>query len=240
MCTLAVAFDPDAAWPLVVAANRDEMLDRPSRPPFLWPGTPPILAPRDERAGGSWIGFNQAGLFVGITNRAGDILPDPSRASRGALVIDALRASSAAAVSARLRALAPQHYNPFHLLYADARSAHLTWDDGAEIHHQDLSPGLHVVTERSFGGDDSGREALVRSLWPATPDPQALHRLLSTHRPDALGSLCIHVPGFNYGTRSSAVILLASGKAKLWWTEGSPCTTPQVEVPVPFELRSIP
>ena len=38
MCTLVVLRRPDAAWPLLIAANRDELRSRPSRPPGRhWP-----------------------------------------------------------------------------------------------------------------------------------------------------------------------------------------------------------
>src|SRR4051812_6070784 len=116
MCTLIAAVHVFADMPLVIAANRDERTSRPARPPFLWPDErrPRLLAPRDEQAGGSWLGLNDLGLFVGITNRAGVAL-DPSRRSRGALVMDALRAPSAGDLHARLAALDARAYNPFHL-----------------------------------------------------------------------------------------------------------------------------
>ena len=67
MCTLVVASHvlPDRS--LVVVANRDEQLDRASSPPFRWKEG--FFAPRDEVAGGTWLGVNDHGVFVGITNR---------------------------------------------------------------------------------------------------------------------------------------------------------------------------
>jgi len=69
VCTLVFAWQvfPDA--PVVAAANRDEALDRPSTPPEVIEDSPRIVAPRDEEAGGTWIGYNEAGVFVAITNR---------------------------------------------------------------------------------------------------------------------------------------------------------------------------
>src|SRR5262249_50702626 len=115
MCTLIAAVHAFEDTPLLIAANRDERTTRPAKSPFLWPDErgPRILAPRDEQAGGSWLGLNDRGLFVGITNRAFAPL-DPSRRSRGALVIDALRAPSALDLHARLAALDPREYNAFH------------------------------------------------------------------------------------------------------------------------------
>ncbi|HLT35932.1 MAG TPA: NRDE family protein, partial [Enhygromyxa sp.] len=94
MCTIIAALQVWPGRPLVVAANRDEALDRPAIDPRVWaPGEVAarrVLAPRDLRAGGTWLGVNDAGLFVGITNRRA--IPDPRRRSRGELVFEALGA----------------------------------------------------------------------------------------------------------------------------------------------------
>ncbi|MBV9653536.1 MAG: NRDE family protein, partial [Acetobacteraceae bacterium] len=33
MCTVVLSFEPENAWPLLLAANRDEMLHRPWQSP---------------------------------------------------------------------------------------------------------------------------------------------------------------------------------------------------------------
>jgi uncharacterized protein with NRDE domain len=236
MCTLVASVRPSPGLPLVIAANRDERLARPATPPFVWPGSPRFLAPRDDQAGGSWLGLNALGVFVGITNRAG-AAPDPARRSRGALVVDALSASSAAELHARLAGLDPAAYNPFHLLYADRRTAHLTWSDGRALHRIDLAPGLHVVTERSFGAGDDARAARVRRRWPevagalARPaDVLRLGPILAEHAEDPFAATCVHADAFGYGTRSS--LLLGLGEALedtcFAWAEGPPCRAPYV------------
>jgi hypothetical protein len=110
MCSLVLAAQVFAGVPLVVVANRDEQLDRASSPPLVWHGdgsggtseSPPFIAPRDDVAGGTWLGVNRAGVFVGITNRY--LGPqDATRASRGRLVADALALGSARASRPRGR-----------------------------------------------------------------------------------------------------------------------------------------
>jgi hypothetical protein len=234
MCTLIVSFRQHDDWPVVVAANRDEALGRPATGPRRWPGER-FVAPRDELAGGTWLGLTTSGLFVGVTNRFpaerhGD------RRSRGALVVDALRAPDAVTLQARLARLDPREYNAFHLLLADRDAAFVTWSDGQALQQQPLAPGLHVVTERSLGGDDRSRVELARRLWPASspPAPGELMALLGTTRPDdPLGGLCVEAPAFDYGTRSSAVLLLNRelGRSRLFWAEGRPDRTPFVERP---------
>jgi uncharacterized protein with NRDE domain len=69
MCTLALYFKVFTGYSVVVAANRDEHYERPSAPPSIIGGSPTIVAGRDLRAGGTWLGINEYGLLVGILNR---------------------------------------------------------------------------------------------------------------------------------------------------------------------------
>src|SRR5512139_989608 len=98
MCTLAVALGQDRRWPVVVAANRDERLGRPSEPWGLrvGPGGVRFAAPRDVLAGGTWIGISAGGVFAGLTNYHApfDWYPDETRRSRGDIVGLALAAGS--------------------------------------------------------------------------------------------------------------------------------------------------
>lgn len=238
MCTLIVGFQQHPDWPVVVAANRDEALSRPATGPRRWPGEP-FVAPRDEEAGGTWLGLTRGGLFVGVTNRF-PAERHPDRRSRGALVVEALRAPDAPALQARLASLDPTTFNAFHLLFADAGHAFVTWSDGERLFQRTLGPGLHVVTERSLGGDDRARVELVEALWPrvspggALPTPAALQGLLGTTRAgDPMGGLCVEAPGWNYGTRSSLVLLRHAQLAasRLFWADGRPDVTPFVERP---------
>jgi len=237
MCTLLVALETWSEWPLIIAANRDEQLDRPSRGPFLWDRSPCLVAPRDELAGGSWLGVNAQGLFVGITNRAG-VAVEANRRSRGALVIDALGAESARALHARLSRLDPRAHNAFHLFYADRGGAFLTVSDGEALTQSELSPGVHVITERSAPPLVSPRARRVLDNWErsivrhSAPDPKTFAAILGDHegQPEAP---CVHVPAKNYGTRSAAILFLSDElpRSRLFWAEGPPCRTP-------FEDRS--
>ncbi len=234
MCTLIVSVGQHPSAPLVVAANRDELRSRAASPPRRWPGED-FVAPRDEEAGGTWLGLTKTGLFVGVTNRF-PAERHADRRSRGALVLEALRQPSAVAVREALEGLPVTRYNTFHLLYADARAAFVTWSDGAQVRHQPLAKGLHVVTERSLGGDDAGREEVVRRAWPTleqeagAPTPSALQRLLATGAPTGV---CVDLPAYDYGTRSALVLTVqpALAASRWFWAEGRPDRTPFVERP---------
>ena len=120
MCTIAVAVGTDRRWPLVLAANRDERLGRPSEGWALRDlgGGLRAAAPRDVEHGGTWIGVAAAGFLAAITNYYSPEgrFPDRSGRTRGELVRMALAASSVGAARSTLRALDPDRYNPFHLV----------------------------------------------------------------------------------------------------------------------------
>jgi uncharacterized protein with NRDE domain len=231
MCTLIVFHQCFARAGLLVAANRDEYLERPAEPPTLRQfGTQRGLAPRDARAGGTWLGVNQAGVFAALTNRPNP-RPDPARRSRGLLVADVLAAGSAVEAAARLGTLAADAYNPFNLFVCDGHDAFVAiYEEKPEIRR--LTPGPHVIGNGD--PDDRSRPKLARLLdeaeviarAPASEALPALARVCATHVGDAnpLESTCIHAGG--YGTRSSTLLRRGTppGEEVFRFASGPPCS----------------
>src|SRR2546422_10337095 len=135
MCTLVLLQRPGML--LAVSGNRNELLARPASGPRVENG---VLAPRDELAQGSWLGLNRHGLFVCVTNRHGAMV-DPSRKSRGHLVLESLQARSARGLHDALAELRGERPNGFHLVYADLSDAFVSWSDGFAVHHLPLAAG---------------------------------------------------------------------------------------------------
>ncbi|HWB80659.1 MAG TPA: NRDE family protein [Nannocystaceae bacterium] len=237
MCTLIVATRIWQELPLLVAANRDEKLDRPSRgPQQVVQGGVRFFAPRDLKSGGTWIGVNSHGLFVAITNRYTGAPPKAPR-SRGLLVLDALSEDTAAHAMRRVAAETPTRHDPFHLVMADAKEAHLVWNDGARHHHEPLAPGFHIVTERSLAAGASARiprlRERVQKLFGARPPSTAqLQEVLREHSVEGLEGTCVHAPELDYGTRSSSIIELPVDRARARWlhSDGPPCTHEYVDL----------
>jgi hypothetical protein len=124
MCTLVLLRRPGTAWPLVLAANRDELASRPARPPARhWPDRAEVVAGLDVQAGGSWLGINDHGVVAGVLNRTGTLGPEAGKRSRGELVLEALDHADAAAAAQALSGLDPDAYRPFNLVIADNRDA---------------------------------------------------------------------------------------------------------------------
>lgn len=232
MCTLIAALRSFENYPLIIAANRDERMDRRSSPIKVWAGAHPFLAPRDDESGGTWVGVNPFGLFVGITNRFG-ASRNPALKSRGLIVTEALKCPTASGLHEVMLKFDFEQFNPFHLLYADAKDAFVSWYDGERFSHQALSSGLHIVTERSLGGDDKARTELIRSRWPfknpnSVPAVGPLIELLRLQGSNPGEGICLHVPALNYGTRSSLILLIAKtwSRSSLYWADRQPCTSP--------------
>lgn len=227
MCTLACWISVFKEAPLVVAANRDEALTRASSGPALRAGNPRLVAPKDEVAGGTWWAVAETGLFVGLTNRAGAHL-DPGRLSRGHVVEEVAAQGTVEHAEVYLQSLRAADYNGFHLFASDGHSGVLAVCDGVRLRVDRLQPGLHLLTERSFGAAPAHREDFARRLLEplgnAPLDLPGLSRLLATHDDaDPLAGLCVHLPEFGYGTRSSAVLSLGGSNPALLWTDRKPC-----------------
>src|SRR5437870_13667876 len=122
MCTLVILRRPEQAWPIIIGANRDEMIDRPALPPDRhWPDRPEVVAGLDLLAGGSWLGLNDWGVAAAVLNRTGSLGPAAGLRSRGELVLEALDHADAAAAAAALAQLDPAAYRTFNLIVADNR-----------------------------------------------------------------------------------------------------------------------
>ncbi|WP_179958426.1 NRDE family protein [Chitinimonas arctica] len=120
MCLIAFNWDPTADTPLLLLANRDEFHARPAAA-LAWWDDGKVLAGRDLRAGGGWLGVNRAGRLAALTNYRDPSRSKPDALSRGGLVSGFLQGNeSAADYIARLRAEADR-YNDFNLLLYDGR-----------------------------------------------------------------------------------------------------------------------
>jgi len=237
VCTLTFAWQvfPDA--PLVVAANRDELLDRPSESPAVREGERRFLAPRDTEAGGTWIGVNDAGVFVGITNRWVDADLARER-SRGLLVRDALGCASAEAAGRLIeRAVDGTEYGGFNLVVADAAAALLYEYDGS-LSVRGFEPGVHVVVNVGADGryeipagraDPAERQtAAVRALHDRLAvepgeSPTAWRDRAAAALADHDVGVCVHGDGF--GTRSSSLLIVERDGVDYRFADGPPCET---------------
>lgn len=170
MCLIVFAWRAHPDFPLVLGANRDEFLDRPTRPAAFWPEQPDLLAGRDLRGGGTWLGVTRSGRIAAVTNfRQGTAARSDLR-SRGLLVFDFLVADRAPAVYLAGVAAERRAYEGFNLLAGVGHELHYFSNRGGDP--EPVAPGVHGLSN-----------ALLDTPWPKVERAKsALARLLDRDR----------------------------------------------------------
>jgi uncharacterized protein with NRDE domain len=234
MCLILFAHRVHPEFPLVFAANRDEFHVRPTEPARFWEDEPRVLAGRDLRAGGTWMGVTRSGRWAALTNVRDPGLPAPSGPSRGHLVGDFLRGRVGVADYAARVQERRHEYAGYNLLLGDEGEVYYLGnrtapDEDVAV----LAPGVYGLSNHLLDTPwpkvERGKRALRTALEAeGGPEPAALFEILAAAdpAPDAdlpdtgigqawervLSSLFIVSP--SYGTRASTVLLFdAAGNA---------------------------
>ncbi len=245
MCTIVFLRRPGHAWPLILAANRDEMRDRPWQPPARhWPAQTDVTAGRDETAGGTWLGVNDAGVVAAVSNRRGSLGADPDKRSRGELPLAALKHGDAEAAAQALSDIDGDAYRAFNLIIADHRAAYWLRNAGGGdgIERFVVPDGLSIVTAGDLDDATSPRIRLYLPRFRAAsaPDPDAgdwrvWQALLGcretddTENPDSAMNIDSES---GFGTVSSSLIALSAERNGVIWrfAGGPPDTAPFTDV----------
>jgi hypothetical protein len=252
MCTVVVLRRPSHAWPVLIGANRDEMLNRPWQPPARhWPDRPEVIAGRDELAGGTWMGLNDYGVVACILNRHGSLGPAPGKRSRGELVLEALDHADAADAAHALKELDPAAYRPFNMVIADNRDAWWLALATDTVRVEQVADGLSMFTagDRNDMGDGRIGAHLPLFRSAAAPDPDtgnwdSWRTLMGAT--DAAGEAYTAMSfrlDSGFGTSSSSLMALPSaqavraGKRPVWLFAAGP---PESTAFMPVDISSTP
>ena len=133
MCTILLAWRCLADTPIILAANRDELIARASAPPGVLSTSPLVMGGRDLVAGGTWLAVTATGTGCAVTNRhpatGKPQPPDPTRRSRGEIPLALLTDVDARDIPARLAVLGPGRYNPVNVVWVSADRALVAFDE---------------------------------------------------------------------------------------------------------------
>jgi uncharacterized protein with NRDE domain len=221
MCLIALAWQARRDLPLLVAANRDEWRERPTKPAHWWPERPDLLAGRDLQAGGTWMGVTRAGRFAAVTNFRDPSDKRSTARSRGTLVTEFLvGGDSPARFLSNLSARAHE-YNGFNLIVGDGVS--LFYFGSREGQPRAIEPGIHAISnhllDEPWPKVVAAQVAMDEALETRDPVAALFQMLSDPTRPDdedlpgtgvglewerRLGSALI--TGDDYGTRASTVL----------------------------------
>lgn len=229
MCVLAILYQSALDAPLLVASNREEHYDRPSQPPRIQAGKPRVICGIDRKAGGTWFGVNQYGLFATVLNRPKSEVP-PEPRSRGLLCRELLGVRTAKeAADLAARELKTGKYAGANYVVADARSASVIYG-GDKIHAVAITPGLHILSGATMDDYNDSRQQFIRRLLTLHKLDSAVTFLAVASRsfsrePDAAGRRGIVIKGTDYGTVSSTLLSLPlrPQNAVYQYAPGPPC-----------------
>jgi uncharacterized protein with NRDE domain len=223
VCLILVGWQVHPDYPLLLAANRDEFLSRPTAAAAFWSDHPDILAGRDLQAGGTWLGVTRSGRIAALTNYRDGRSERAGTSSRGELVADFLGSRSTPADFIADLNRDPRNFNGFNLLVGDGRELCCYSNVNGELHR--LAPGIYGLSNHFLDTPwpkvTAGKSALATAM-SALPGESSLFALLAndaTHPDRLLPSTGISadwerllsaafVRGPGYGTRSSTVLAM--------------------------------
>ncbi len=225
MCLIVLALEAHPLYPLVLAANRDEFYERPTAPAGFWEEAPHVLAGRDLKGRGTWMGVTGSGKIAALTNFRDPASRKENPPSRGLMVSRYLLEPEDPAAFLQALSGKARLYDGFNLILG--RGSELYWYSNRGEGIRRIPPGIHGLSNH-----------LLDTPWPKVKRAKAgLARILSrqgevkeedlfdllsdrTRPPDSelpatgvpldwervLSPVFIESP--TYGTRSSTLVLL--------------------------------
>ena len=252
MCLLLIAFRKHPDYKLIVAANRDEFYNRPSSPAKWWDGFPNVLAGRDLKEGGTWLGITKKGNFAALTNFRDPRHEQEGAPSRGLLVADYLNRNISVENYLSKLAKTGKEYNGFNLIWGNIKN--LWYYSNQNNQSKVLSPGIYGLSNHYLDTPwpkvKRGKqmlESIISSQVNFSSD--AILELLSDSKsaPDSelpdtgigpewekrLSPVFIKTP--IYGTRSSTVLIIDQ-KNQVTFIEKS--FVPEIESQYRFQIKT--
>ena len=234
MCLILFSYQQHPEYPLIIAANRDEFYERPTKAAGYWEDYPNILAGRDVEAGGTWMGINEQGKIAMLTNFR-DLSNNKTNApSRGKLVSNFLQNESDASVYLQAIAQKGETYNGFNLICGEPKSLQYYGNYQQGVHP--INAGIHglsnALLDTPWPKVEKGKTKLRHLIKTNAVNSNDLFTLLydderapEEELPDTgigkekelvLSSMFIKSPG--YGSRCSTVLLIDKSN-RVYFTE---------------------
>lgn len=228
MCLIVFAIDSHPDYKLVLAANRDEYFARPTVAADYWHDFPSILAGRDLRSGGTWLGVTRDGRVAAVTNYR-----DPGRKvlhplSRGVIVADYLRGERDSRSFMQYLHSVADRCDGFNIIFGGSGEGFFYFSNRGGTPGA-MEPGIHGLSNRlldtpwpkvtaakerlssAIAGTTINPEELFSAMGDETPFPdgQLPDTGVGLERERLLSSIFIH--GSDYGTRSTTLLLVDRG-----------------------------
>jgi len=224
MCLIILAKKYHKHYPFIFAANRDEFYERPSAKAGFWNDNSQMLAGKDLKEGGTWLGVTKKGKFAAITNYRDPSAFKSNALSRGGLVSRYISGKQKAGNYLEEISRETDKYNGFNLILGKGSDLFVFSNRGEK---QKLKPGIYGLSNHLLNTPwpkvSRGKRILKAALDKKGAElEEALFDLLADRHipPDSklpatgiglewervLSSIFITSP--DYGTRSSTILLI--------------------------------
>ncbi|MGG0657859.1 NRDE family protein [Rummeliibacillus pycnus] len=226
MCIVNFHFHNHSKYKLILVANRDEFYERPTKPAHYWEDEPNILAGRDLRQMGTWLGITKEGKFAAITNFRDPSLPVTGRYSRGEIIRNFLTNDIQPDLFINGLIKERQSYGGYNVILGDSNG--LYHYNNVLDESKDIKPGTHSLSNHSLDTpwpkvakaktrlneyvQTNPLEVNINDLFNLVSDRSMAHDDELPHTgvglemERLLSPIFIKIP--NYGTRSSSVLLI--------------------------------
>ncbi|MGB0931068.1 MAG: NRDE family protein [Chitinophagales bacterium] len=227
MCLIIFAYKVHPKYPLIITANRDEFYERPTAKAHWWESKPNLLAGKDLKGGGTWLGVSKSGRFAALTNYRSLEHIKPNAPTRGSLVADFLVDENAPSAMEYVETIEnDEAFNGYNLLLYEKNT--LVWHSNVSRESRELEAGIYGVSnallDTPWAKVERGKFFLKELLSEDSVDfdiEKAFNFLQDTVRPNddklpdtgvgielerLLGTLFIQSQ--KYGTRCSTVVLV--------------------------------
>jgi uncharacterized protein with NRDE domain len=225
MCIVLFSYKNTPGYRLILAANRDEFLARPTAPLSWWSDNTTILAGRDIQDGGTWLGVSRNGKFGVLTNYRDFPVNDESPVSRGEILSEYLSADSMPSIFIQGLRQRQKHFRGYNLLLGDASS--LWYYSNRRDDLLNVPPGIHGLSNHLLNtgwpkvergkmlftdavrDKDFSRDSLIEVLRDTVQpiDSELPDTGVGSEWEKRLGP--IFITSDEYGTRSSAILTIA-------------------------------
>lgn len=225
MCLILFSYRMHTDYRLILTANRDEFYNRPAAPLDYWAEHPDLLAGRDLKSNGTWLGVTRTGRIAALTNYRDPITHMQNAPSRGTLVSNYLRGNSSPQQYLKAVSKIAYTYNGFNLIAGDGSGLYYYSNRATGI--QKLKPGFYGISNHLLDtawpkvnkgkarlqAQLTGREKIdVEKIWSVLADRSPA---LDTELPDTGVGLQwerilspVFITSQGYGTRSSSIVLI--------------------------------
>lgn len=224
MCLITFSYRQHPKFQLIFAANRDEHYDRPTRGAQFWDENPDILAGKDLKAGGTWMGITKGGMWGALTNYRDPSIDRENPPSRGQLVLEYLKNNDSPERFLKKLDQSANQYMGFSLLAGTVNK--LGYYSNQQNSIRLLDSGLYGLSNHLLNSDwpkvERAKANLNKLIQRNAISEEALFELLTDEReaPDHLlpdtgipkeiekKVSPIFIKSDGYGTRCSTVLLI--------------------------------